>query len=167
MMDKLSRLVGIAVCVTALAAAACCVEQRLITSSTGSPMTASIASFSQQRLDTRRRRDLSRAPLHGDPLLGPPRREAEHPTGLRQRPRARRSEDVSDSSGGFAANGDPNKMEKPLLNYHAKNIGATAYDNIYTQYYQINGRPVQTFITNPRNQGSKTTFWADNTNAIL
>ena len=67
---------------------------------------------------------------------------------------------------GFAANGDPNKMKKPLLKNYAKNIGATAYDNIYTQYYQIIRRVGQTFVANPRNQGSKTTFWADNTNAI-
>jgi hypothetical protein len=51
---------------------------------------------------------------------------------------------------GYTKYGDPDHV-KPLLEKYIANIGGSAHNNIYTQYYQIvNG--VTTYITNPSSQ---------------
>ncbi len=161
-MDKLSRLVGIAACVSALAAAGCASNSG-VTPTSGSPMSL------QQQSAT------SGGWVHDGGVTY----HVPHYMATRYSARQDAKPNILLAYGngpvlvapkmylifwGFTANGDPNKV-KPLLKNYAKNIGATAYDNIYTQYYQIVSG-VTTNITNPRNQGNKTTFWADNTNAI-
>jgi hypothetical protein len=161
-MDKLSRLVGIVACATALAAAGCASNSG-VTPSTGSPMGL------QQQAATNAGWVHDGGVTYHVPRYMP---TADMPRGAVQ-------PDIQLVYGGgpvlvapkmyvifwgFKAAGDPNKM-KPLLKNYAKNIGGSAYNNIYTQYYQdINN--VKTNITNPSNQGNKTTFWADDTNPI-
>jgi serine protease len=63
---------------------------------------------------------------------------------------------------GYGTYGDPNKVGK-LLKSYAKNIGGSAYNNIYTQYYMKSGTTT-TYITNPAKQLGG--IWKDNTNAV-
>ncbi len=51
---------------------------------------------------------------------------------------------------GYKKYGDPDKV-MPLLENYYKNMGGSAHNNIYTQYYQIVGG-VTSYITNPTNQ---------------
>ncbi|HEX4013305.1 MAG TPA: hypothetical protein VHX17_05360 [Candidatus Cybelea sp.] len=51
---------------------------------------------------------------------------------------------------GYKKYGDPNKVQS-LLESYAQNIGGSAHNNIYTQYYEtVKGKNV--YITNPKNQ---------------
>ena len=63
---------------------------------------------------------------------------------------------------GFGTYGDPNKVAK-LLKSYGKNIGGSAYNNIYTQYYMKSGSTT-TNITNPKKQLGG--VWKDNTNSV-
>ncbi len=161
-MYKLSRFVGIAACAGALAAAGCSSNSG-VTPSTGAPMT------SQQQAA------ISGGWMHENGVTY----AVPHYMGTVQsaRPAVKPNLQLTYGGGvvlvapkmylifwGFKANGDPNKV-RPLLKNYAKRVGGTAYNNIYTQYYQNIGG-VQTFITNPTNQANKTTFWNDDTNPI-
>ncbi len=161
-MYKLSRYVGIAACAAALAAAGCSSNSG-VTPSTGSPMTV------QQQAAN------NAGWIHdGGVTYHTPHYMA---TRYMSHPDVKPDIQLVYGNGpvlvapkmylifwGFTAAGDPNKV-KPLLKNYAKHIGGSAYNNIYTQYYQIVSG-VTTNITNPANQGNKTTFWADNTNSI-
>ncbi|MGA8535119.1 MAG: hypothetical protein WB615_13505 [Candidatus Tumulicola sp.] len=161
-MDKLSRLVGIGACVTALAAAGCSSSSG-VTPSSGVPMTTQQQALGNQGwihdggvtyhtphyMATRYmahsdvKPDLQLVYSNGPVLVAPK---------------------AYVIFWGFKAAGDPNKV-KPLLKKYTEAMGASGHNNIYTQYYQIVGG-TQTFITNPRHQASKTTFWSDDTNPI-
>ncbi len=161
-MDKLSRLVGIVACTAALAAAGCSSNSG-VTPSAGSPM-----NLQQQAAD-------NAGWIHEGGVTY----RVPHYMGTVKSPAPAVKPDLQLTYGGgpvlvapkmyvifwgFKAAGDPNKV-KPLLKNYAKNIGGSAYNNIYTQYYEIVNN-VKTNITNPGNQGNKTTFWADDTNPI-
>jgi hypothetical protein len=51
---------------------------------------------------------------------------------------------------GYRKYGDPDKLKR-LLKLFAKNLGGSAHNNIYTQYYEIVSGQT-TYITNPSNQ---------------
>lgn len=51
---------------------------------------------------------------------------------------------------GFKRYGDPDKVQ-PLLENYTKNVGGSAHDNIYTQYYEISSGS-KVYITNPHEQ---------------
>jgi hypothetical protein len=161
-MHKLSRLVGIAACAAALAAAGCSSNSG-VTPTTGSPMTVQ-----QQAMNSGGWIHEGGVTYHVPHLMRT--RYMSHPAV---------NPDIQLVYGngpvlvapkmylifwGYKTYGDANKVKALLKNY-AKSIGGSSYNNIYTQYYQIVSG-VKTFITNPSNQGSKTTFWADNTNPV-
>lgn len=159
-MDKLSRLVGIAACVSALAAAGCASSSG-VTPSTGVPMTV------QQQAQA------SGGWVHeGGVTYAVPHYM---PTRFASRPAVKPDIQLVYGNGpvltapkmylifwGYKAAGDAQKV-KPLMHNYAKTIGGSGHNNIYTQYYQIVSG-VKTFITNPSNQfGGQ---WADNTTPV-
>lgn len=159
-MDKLSRLVGIAACVSALAAAGCASSSG-VTPSTGVPMTV------QQQAQA------SGGWMHeGGVTYAVPHYM---PTRFANHPAVKPDIQLVYGNGpvltapkmylifwGYKAAGDPQKV-KPLMHLYAKSIGGSGHNNIYTQYYQNIGG-VKTFITNPSVQfGGQ---WGDNTTPV-
>jgi len=63
---------------------------------------------------------------------------------------------------GYKTYGDSYKVKK-LLKSYGKNIGGSAYNNIYTQYYMTSGAS-NVYITNPSKQLGG--IWEDDTNAV-
>jgi hypothetical protein len=159
-MDKLSRLVGVVACASALAAAGCASSSG-VTPTTGAPMTV------QQQAAT------SGGWVHdGGVTYSVPHYMA---TRNASRPAVKPDALLIYGNGvvltapkmylifwGYKAAGDANKV-KPLLHKYAKSIGGSGHNNIYTQYYQIVSG-TKTFITNPTNQNGGT--WADNTTPV-
>ena len=159
-MDKLSRLVGIAACVSALAAAGCASNSGT-TPNTGEPMT--VQQQAQLSGGWMHEGGVSYAtPHYMQPFNG-------------SRPAVKPDIQLVYGNGpvltapkmyvifwGYKAAGDPDKV-KPLMRLYAKSIGGSGHNNIYTQYYEIVSG-VKTYITNPSSQFGGT--WADNTNAI-
>ncbi len=159
-MDKLSRLVGIAACVSALAAAGCASNSG-VTPSSGSPM-----SLQQQSA-------VNGGWVHdGGVSYATPHYMA---TRNAQRPAVKPDILLGYGNGpvltkpkmylifwGYKANGDADKIKKLLVAY-AKSIGGTPYDNIYTQYYDIVGG-VKTNILDQKGQYGGA--WSDNTTAV-
>jgi hypothetical protein len=164
-MDKLSRLVGIAACVAALAAAGCSSNSG-VTPATGSPTTGSPMALQQQALNNQ-----------GWVYAGGMTYHVPHYMVTRQTSHPAVNPDLQIVYGngpvlvapkmyiifwGYGTYGDASKV-KPLLEQYAKVIGGSQYNNIYTQYYQIAGG-VETYITNPSNQFGA--VWSDNANTV-
>jgi len=159
-MDKLSRLVGIAACVSALAAAGCASSSG-VTPSTGSPMSVPQQAAANQGW------------VHDGGITY----HVPHYMATRSGAQQQVKPDIQLVYGGgvvltapkmylifwgYKAAGDAQKV-KPLLHKYANSIGGSGHDNIYTQYYQdIKG--VTTYITNPTNQFGGA--WADNTTPV-
>ncbi len=159
-MDKLSRLVGIAACVSALAAAGCASNSGVAPTS-GSPM-----SLQQQAA-------ASGGWIHdGGVTYAVPHYMT---TRDASRPAVKPNIVLAYGNGpvltkpkmflifwGYKANGDADKVKKLLVAY-GKTIGGSGYNNIYTQYYQIVGG-VKTSIQDENDQYGGA--WADNTTAV-
>jgi hypothetical protein len=160
-MDKLSRLVGIAACVSALAAAGCASNSG-VTPSSGSPM-----SLQQQAA-------ANGGWIHdGGVTYAAPHYMA---TLNANRPAVKpNTAPLVYGNGpvltkpkmylifwGYKANGDTDKVKKLLVAY-GKTIGGSGHNNIYTQYYQIVSG-VKTMIQNENGQWGGS--WADNTTPV-
>jgi len=150
-MDKLSRLVGIVACASALAAAGCASNSG-VTPGNSAPMTL------QQQAQA------SGGWIHdGGVTYSVP-----HYMGTRYSTRPAVNPNIQLVYGngavltvpttyvvfwGFKAAGDPQKV-KPLMKAYLTALGGSGHNNIYTQYYDIVGG-VKTFITNPSAQFTK------------
>jgi len=163
-MDKLSRLVGIVACASALAAAGCASNSG-VTPVNSAPMTVqqqaqasggwmhdggitySVPHYMGTRYMTRPAVKPNIQLVYGNgPVLVKP--------------------DVYVVFWGYKAAGDTQGVEA-LMDAYFKAMGGSGHNNIYTQYYQVVGG-VKTFIKDPKNQFGKITVHAldDDTNAV-
>jgi hypothetical protein len=161
-MHKLSRLIGIAACAAAFAAAGCSSNSG-VTPATGLPMTAQQQAASNQGWIHE-----NGVTYHVPHYMG---------TVSMQRPTVKPNAKLTYGNGpvlvtpkayvifwGFKTYGDRHNVRALLKNY-VENMGGSGHNNIYTQYYQI-VKSVKTFITNPSDQGDKSSIWSDNTTPV-
>lgn len=159
-MDKISRLVGIAACASALAAAGCASSSG-VTPTTGAPLPLQ----AQARMNSGWVSD-GGVVYHVPHYMAT--RSANHPAVQPDIQLAYGNGPVLTAPKmylifwGFKSAGDASKV-KPLLKLYAKSIGGSGHNNIYTQYYQI-VKGVKTSIGNPGNQFGGA--WADNTTPV-